>query len=364
MSAGIKQFNWKKKMLLTSIVIAVIIFLLVSFLGYCSYRYNQVMRIDDSVGINESMYVPIGETSQWVQIRGRDRNNPVILWLNGGPGFSTIPQTFFHRELEEHFTVVMWDQRGEGKSFAFSGPDISSTMTVERMAADGIELTKFIKQQYGFTDIWIMGHSWGSILGVRMAHLEPELFSTYIGTGQIVNLKKAMELEYPSILRTLRDSDNKQAFEKLDAMGPPPYERPDDYIVPIIWANAYDAVAPHKNSARSKFAEIWAYFKIIFLTDKAVKKGMAFSQEQMLGAMLDEKIEGLGLSFEIPIIFIQGSEDKLCPTSMVEDYFQSISAPKKKFIVLEDAGHLALLKNRGLFREVLLEVKSFLYETK
>jgi len=80
--------------------------------------------------------------------------------------------------------------------------------------------------------------------------------------------------------------------------------------------------------------------------------------------MLDEKIEGLGLSFEIPIIFIQGSEDKLCPTSMVEDYFQSISAPKKKFIVLEDAGHLALLKNRGLFREVLLEVKSFLYETK
>lgn len=348
----------KRPIVLILAILLSVVVLAAIFLAYCSYRYSKVMEVDVSVGINEEMYETIGGSQQWIQIRGRDRNNPVILWLNGGPGFSTIPQTFFHVPLEKDFTVVMWDQRGEGKSYAFSGPSIASTMTIDHMAADGVELAEFLKQHLDVEKIVIMGHSWGSILGVRMAQMRPDLFSAYIGTGQVVNLREAMELEYPSILDMARNSENDQAVKELEAAGPPPYNKVSDYIIPIRWANAFDAVAPSEPDRRNTLATIWAFFRLFVLTDNSVREGIAFSQKIMLEPMLDEVIPELGTDFEVPVIFIQGSEDKLSPTSLVRQYYDSISAPEKKMIVLENAGHLAILRNRELFRDALLDIKS------
>ena len=347
-------------MVLFAAILSFIVVLVAIFLVYCLYRYNKVMEIDISTGINEGMYEPIDGTPQWIQIRGKDRSNPAILWLNGGPGFSTIPQTFFHVPLEKDFTVVMWDQRGEGKSYAVTGPSIAPTMTIDRMATDGVELAEFLKQHLDVQKIVIMGHSWGSILGVRMAQMRPDLFSAYIGTGQIVSLKKAMELEYPTILDMARNRDNNQAVKELEAIGFPPYSNINDYWIPIRWANAFDAVAPSKHGRRTTFSAIWAFFKLIVLSDKAVRKGIAFSQNLMLEPMLEEVVPELGTSFEIPVLFIQGSEDKLSPTSMVRQYYDSISAPEKKMIVLDNAGHLAILRNRDLFRDALLDIKPLL----
>lgn len=350
----------KRSIFLITAILSSVIILAAIFLAYCSYRYNMVMEVDTSVGINEGMYEAIGGTQQWIQIRGKDRSNPVILWLNGGPGFSTIPQTFFHVPMEKDFTVVMWDQRGEGKSYAFTGPSIAPTMTIDRMAADGVKLAEFLRQHLGVQRIVIMGHSWGSILGVRMAQMRPDLFSAYIGTGQVVSLREAMELEYPSILDMARNSENEQAVKELEAAGPPPYSKISDYIIPIRWANAFDAVAPSASGRRNTFAAIWAFFRLFALTDKSVREGIAFSQNLMLEPMLDEVVPELGTDFEIPVFFIQGSEDKLSPTSMVRQYYNSISAPAKKMIVLDNAGHLAILRNRDMFRDALLDIKLLL----
>ena len=254
----------------------------------------------------------------------------------------------------------MWDQRGEGKSYAFTGPSIAPTMTIDRMAADGVELAEFLRQHLGVQRIMIMGHSWGSILGVRMVQMRPDLFSAYVGTGQVVNLREAMELEYPSILDMARSRENDQAVEELEAVGPPPYSKVSDYIIAIRWANAFDAVAPSESGRRITFATIWAFFKLFVLTDRAVREGIAFSQDLMLEPMLDEVVPEVGTDFEIPVFFIQGSEDKLSPTSMVRQYYDSISAPKKKMIILENAGHLAILRNRDMFRDALLDIKSLL----
>ena len=146
----------------------------------------------------------------------------------------------------------------------------------------------------------------------------------------------------------------------MEAAGPPPYSRVNDYIIPIRWANAFDAVAPSESGRSNTLAAIWAFFRLFVFTGRSVREGIAFSQDLMLEPMLDEDVPGLGTDFDIPVIFIQGSEDKLSPTAMVRQYYESISAPEKKMLVLEDAGHLAILRNRALFRDALLGIKPLL----
>ena len=87
-----------------------------------------------------------------------------------------------------------------------------------------------------------------------------------------------MELEYPSILNMARETGNEQSFEELEAAGPPPYSKVNDYIIPIRWANAFDAVAPSEPGRGNTLASIWAFFRLFVLTDKSVREGIVFSQ--------------------------------------------------------------------------------------
>jgi pimeloyl-ACP methyl ester carboxylesterase len=313
------------------------------------------MTLDTSTGINEAMYVPIGGTEQWVQIRGRNRKNPVVLWLNGGPGFSTIPQTYLALPLEEEFTVVMWDQRGEGRSYARTGPSIGPTMSVDRMVNDGIELAEFLRKHLGVPKIAILGHSWGSILGVHMAQRRPDLFSAYIGAGQVVNLREAMTRSYPVLVQKAREAGVDAALKELEASGPPPYEDIQTYLVAIKWANEFDASTGADNQSWDP-GRFGAMFKMA-LSAKTLFEGANFSQGLMLRSMLDENIPAVGTSFAIPVVLIQGSEDLVCPTALVQNYFGQIVAPEKKLIMLQGAGHLAILSDRTLFHNALREVR-------
>src|SRR3954463_4840927 len=110
----------KKFLLLSLKIVGALLLIVAAVLAFGAWQYNRQMAINTPNGINEAGYVRIGGIDQWVQIRGQDRGNPVLLWLNGGPGGSTIQMTYFFRDWEKHFTLVMWDQRGEGKTFARS----------------------------------------------------------------------------------------------------------------------------------------------------------------------------------------------------------------------------------------------------
>ena len=208
--------------------VAALLLIVGSSRAYLEFSTQRLLAIDTPNGIQEAMYVDVGGIRQWIQIRGEDRDNPVLLWLNGGPEFSTIPATPRFLSWESDFTVVMWDQRGEGKTFQDSGRTVADTMTIERMAQDGIEVAEFLRAHLQKEEIVLLGHSWGSILGVRMIDAHPDLFAAYVGTGQVVNVRRSVEYGYPRVLEIARERGNETAIAQLETVGPPPYEDIED----------------------------------------------------------------------------------------------------------------------------------------
>ena len=130
--------------------------------------------------------VMLGGVEQGMLIRGSNVDNPVLLYLHGGPGTSELGMVRQHNmpALEKHFTVVVWDQRGAGMSYSARHPE--SAMTVEQFIADTHELTQLLRQRFGQAKVYLVGHSWGSALGVLTAQRYPDLHHAYVGVGQVV----------------------------------------------------------------------------------------------------------------------------------------------------------------------------------
>ena len=151
-------------------------------------------RIVTPQGIEQTRAVRIGGIDQWISVRGTDRRNPVLLFLHGGPGYVAMPTSwYFQRGWEEYFTVVQWDQRGAGKTYAANDPaQIAPTMTRARMLAEAEEMVAFLRKEFGKDRIFVLGHSWGSSLGIQLAQRHPDWLHAYVGIGQVTD---AMESE-------------------------------------------------------------------------------------------------------------------------------------------------------------------------
>jgi pimeloyl-ACP methyl ester carboxylesterase len=120
-------------------------------------------------GIDEMVKVRIGGIDQWLSIRGKDRRNPILLFLHGGPASPAMPEAYtFQTPWEDYFTVVQWDQRGAGKTYAANSEQaMVSRMTIEGMTDDAAQVTEYLRQHYGKQKIFLLGHSWGTVLGVH-----------------------------------------------------------------------------------------------------------------------------------------------------------------------------------------------------
>src|SRR6187402_944500 len=153
-------------------------------LGVRAYRQHvafETLAIRSPKGVQEGTFVDIGGIKQWIQIRGEDRDNPVLLFVHGGPGGTTLPISSGWRPWEKHFTVVRWDQRGAGRTYGAAEEDaLAPTMTIERMMQDGIELAEYLRSHLHKDRIILVGHSWGSFLGIHIVKQRPDLFYAYV----------------------------------------------------------------------------------------------------------------------------------------------------------------------------------------
>ena len=316
-------------------------------LGYRAYRQHvaaETLAIRSPNGVQEAGFVEIGGIKQWIQIRGEDRDNPVLLFVHGGPGASSLPISSAWRPWEKRFTVVQWDQRGAGRTYGAAGDTLAPTMTLERMTQDGVELAEYLRSHLHKDKIILVGHSWGSFLGIRIARQRPDLFSAYVGTGQVVGrttFEKAFALTVARLQTLAQSANNAQALAELAPIASQPALTQENRLIADKWSNAL-ALPPAESFPLA------GPVPPLFMPDVSLldlynwRKGVAFSAKYLTGRtgpMFQSDMAGIGLSFSIPMVFIQGDADRVTPGEPAEQYFKEITAPHKEFVWVRGGDH-------------------------
>jgi len=316
-------------------------------------RNADQFAIHSKNGIDEAAYVPIGGIDQWITIRGEDRANPVLLFMHGGPGDVTNPWAFaFFAPWEQYFTVVQWDQRGAGRTLRKNGRAIAPTMTIARMAQDGVELAEYLRSHLHKQKIIVVAHSFGSMIALQMIRSKPELFYAYVGTGQVADSTRNYSAAYDALLRKAQAAGNQEALDELRRVGPPPYKSGEGYRVQRKWSNRFEGADQFLYGTIGQMLVAPGNSVQDFIDDEA---GQMLSGETLVDQTTSLKPQDFGLKFAIPIFFFQGAEDFTSPTELARQYLASIQAPKKEFVAIPGGGHFAMFIRSAEFLDLLVK---------
>ena len=296
--------------------------------------------------------VILGGVEQWVLIKGTELQNPVLLFLHGGPGFPVIPFSHgFSNDIYEHFTVIYWDQRGAGKSYSESLK--IENMTIEQFVKDTHELTQWLMKRFKIEKIFLAGHSWGGIIGINVVHEHPEDYKAYIGIGQVVNPLEADLLAYEFVRQKAMHREDYSSIDQLEMIGKPPYDIENTYrkngLVIAYGGGIYEESNFNKLGIIAKQTPHYTKDEL-----NKVDLGVSFS----FGSLFHEisKIDFIKttISFDIPMYFCSGKMDYLVPHTLNRKYFEIIKAPYKKFILLQKSAHFPHLEQPEEFANLLI----------
>jgi pimeloyl-ACP methyl ester carboxylesterase len=324
-------------------------------MAFLRNRNAKDYAITSPSGVDEARYVEVGGLEQWITIRGEDRNNPVLLFLHGGPGDATNPWGYAGFRLWlKHFTVVQWDQRGAGRTLGKNGSSLAPTITIDRMAQDGVELADHLRKSLRKEKILLVGHSWGSILGVFMAKARPDLFYAFVGTGQVADPAKNYAVAYDELLKKAKALEEDRAIRELQEVGPPPYSDGRGYGVQRKWSNLFEG-ADLFISSMFGLAITGPGYTLRDINDWL--DGQVLSAERLVPQTSALESSALGGDFAVPVFVIQGAEDFTTPTSLANAFVSSIRAPRKAFVPIEGGGHFAVfMKSDAFLKELVSRV--------
>ena len=338
---------WRVTKIVLLSLVGLFLVLIVAGLSYRVYRQHQnatALAIHTPNGIDEAMFVPIGGIKQWITIRGTSRDNPVVLFLHGGPGTPTNLLDFSMASAwVPSFTLVQWDQRGAGKTFA-SGGTSAADMTIDRMAQDGIELAQFLRGHLHKDKIIIVGHSWGTILGIHMAKARPDLFYANVGAGQVVNAQENEALNYARVLDKAKALGETKAIAELQASGPPPYRAMKALTTQRIWAQAYEHADTYvaAEQASSLYAPGYSLLDLYHAIQSIRFTLDTFIGPTMTGPAMKVDLKVLGSDFAIPMFVFAGPDDCITSPDLAKAYVETLDAPQKEFVMLPAGGHFAV----------------------
>ena len=325
-------------------------------------------------GVDVLQRVKIGDTKQWLHIRGRNRDNPVLLFLHGGPGYSHIGwYDEIQRSWEEYFTVVQWDQRMAGKSY-LPEKKYGHTVTNEQLVADAENVILYLREHLGKGKIFLMGWSYGTYLGMKLIKRHPEWFYAYVSVGQTTTIAECIREEHSLLLNCAKEQGDKKLIKKLQSMLP--YPDPNNKFSSLAKHADFIAVELSKINKRglryksnkewlgmSKFGimtsphySLWEIFKISLFVGPHSSKFIGFQPGH---SFFDEFIEidlptEVGSKFDVPIFFFSGAHNWHVPYTLSDDWFKKIEAPYKEQIWFNESAHFAQYEEAGKFLVTLV----------
>lgn len=281
--------------------------------------------------------VTLGGSEQWITIRGQDVHNPVLLYLGiGGPGAGGFPaNAMMFAALEEHFTVVNWDQPGTGKSY--NAVPIA-TFTVDRFVADAHELTQLLRARFQQEKIYVFGLSWGTILGIKLVQQYPDLFYAYVGNGQMVNTTENDRLGYELALKLSGEWGEEGTVAALRRNGPPPYGGKG---MALKYATYNNVLFRYMDSPTLQLVLLLVpqFAREYGLVDRVnFARGLLDSFPVLYPQLHNLDFETQASQLAVPIYFLVGREDVNAMASLVERYYNRLQAPHKELIWLA-SGH-------------------------
>lgn len=312
-------------------------------------------RVDGRVEFRQK--VLLGGFPQEVSVRGADAGNPLLLVLHGGPGLAEMPLfATYNSELERHFLVAHWDQRGAGRSYAADIPPES--MTVRQILADAIELIDFLTGRFDQAKVYLLGHSWGTLLGATLANECPEKLHAYLGAGQLVAGRRAARTSYEFTVRTAIEQQNEQAIAALKEVE----ERSAatngmlsfaEVAVQRGWLDHFGGTAVGGSAAL--FGRIEPALRQEYFGERRTA-AQTFSYAHLLADTLAADLQQTAVRFEIPIHFFLGRHDQTTPAEHAAEYFEVIEAPSKELHWFEKSAHFMPFEEAAKFNALLADI--------
>jgi pimeloyl-ACP methyl ester carboxylesterase len=329
-----------------------------SYRWYVQRQISEDRAIRSSRGIDRLEAVRIGGIDQWIHVRGEDTNNPLLLFIHGGPGIGFIAMArTFQRPWEKYFTVVQWDQRGAGKTYAANDRELQRrTMTVSRMEQDALELVNYLRTRFRRNKIIVMGVSWGSVLGLWLAHEHPDAIDAYVGVGQAVNMNVNSRTAYEDALHEARRRNLVEAVSELESIGPYPPPAVDLRKGEIAQHWQAELLGPPEPVRFLKTKRI--LFTLLSAPEYSLRDVYGFTRGQFLSLeVLVPQVSTLDMTtlgeFRVLMFFFQGRLDPYTRPRLIQQYANTITAPRRDIVWFENAGHFPFFEDQRTFTDEL-----------
>jgi pimeloyl-ACP methyl ester carboxylesterase len=292
----------------------------------------------------------LGGIPQSVLIRGRSVRSPVLLFLHGGPGMPAMYLAHaWQRPLESDFVVVHWDRRGAGKSYFGEIP--ARHLTVRRLLDDTYELANILRGRFAQDRIFLVGHSWGSYLGMLAVRERPDLFRAYVGVGQMTGPghgdTAVARAQAAFIRREAARRGTSEAVRELETQGRSVVEK---------WVFRFGG---ELHSATSW----WPLLRLGLAAPEytlgdvlRIPRGLRLYARGMTYDVPADTLRTDVTSVQVPVYFIAGRWDETTPSELAERYFAALRAPKKGFVWFERSAHFPFLEEPQHFAAVMRRI--------
>ncbi len=305
--------------------------------------------------------IKLGGLEQYLIIRGADTTKPVMLFLHGGPGSPEAAfMKHFNPDIERDFIMVYWEQRGAGKSYSRNIP--AETMTMEQFISDTRELSEYLIERFDQEKIHLMGHSWGSLLGILTAYEYPELYHAFFGIGQVGDQYLGEQVSLQWVREQALERNDNSAIKELSKLSFPGSDASDDEWIEYLMAqrvfvNRFGGGTLHEVHGMWPVIKIVLNSRIYTLGEKLnfMNAGM-FSLEHLWLDVVNINLFDHIDSMKVPVYIFHGIHDYTTPYLVAKDFFDQLKAPHKGFYTFTNSAHSPVMEEVAKFNSIVKEI--------